>query len=155
MNLFKGLLIAAGVGLLWKGSQATKFLDQLTWTFRNVHLDFNKSLMTGFSKIYLTLNVSFSNTTNFTIGISRIVCDVAYNGYPVGSIDNNIPFEVQPQTTNDLSLPLVVRVTDAADIMTELINHLQNMTQTISFNFKGHIETGVGSFSFDETKALS
>jgi LEA14-like dessication related protein len=156
MKLFKAALLAFGIGFVVKKvSQANDFVDQLTWKFNSVKVDFNQSLMSGFSNIYLTLNISFSNTTDFAIDVSGLTCAVSYNGYPVGTINDSIPFSVLPKTDTNLLLPVVVQVDQASNIITQLINNLQSMVQTVSFEFKGNIVTGLGSFNFDETKVLS
>jgi len=143
--IFGGALVLFFVGKnIYKN--LLKTINDVKYKFTNLKFDFNKSLNSGFDRLYFSINLVLENTHNTTINVNEIFFDVFNNGVKIGTVENTTGITIKPNGTTINILDIVLKTENLPSTIQSALKNLINNNSNFVFTFVGEINTNLGTF---------
>ncbi len=123
-----------------------KTFDDLQYKFTGLKFDLTKSLSTGLSKLFFSINLVLTNTHFSNIVIHAIDFDVYYNNAKIANIVNDVDITIAPKQTTVNLLKIDVVTQNLPGAVANALQNLANKNFNFTFTFEGNITTSIGSF---------
>lgn len=145
----KKLLAILALGAVYYYAQAKEFLKEYTVKFIDAKIDFVKTRDSGFARIFFTMRIRVSNTTDFTGVLQSGYLVLSYQGKKVGESVNNDSIEIKPHQDLDIKIPVTVESLKLVQSIPAMFQML-TATRKIKFHVDGILKFKIGDYKISQ-----
>jgi len=148
--IFFGLAAALFIGAtIYKNLKQT--FDNLKYRFTGLKFNFSKSLESGLSNLFFTINLVLTNDYATTIIIHSLEFDVFFNGRKIATISEDAGVNILPKQTTINILNVDVLTNSLPSSIQYALKNLINQNTKFSFTFDGTVTTNFGTIPIKQT----
>ena len=122
--------------------------QNLKFELLKVTIDTQRTLQTGFYKLFYDITLNIINSENAAVNIKNVNLNVFLNGKNIGTLEQTINFSVPRESTKQIMFK-------ASFITLGLLSYIMDIIQngfSMNFNVKGFIDTDLGRVNVDFSK---
>jgi LEA14-like dessication related protein len=121
-------------------------INDLKYKFTSLKFDWTKSIATGLSELFFTINLVLTNNHSTTINVNGIYFDVLYNNIKLATVQNTNGISISPNNSTINLLDLQIETDNLPGAISNALKNLIGGNSNFSFTFVGTIETTIGTF---------
>jgi len=147
--ILPGILIGGGIAIFVYMNRAKQFAKNLAIQLKGIALDFNKTKQSLFLTTWTNINIAVNNPTKFQTKITSLNLVISYNGREVGKINKIGDLIVNPESSNNLTIPVGI---DTLSLFSNVASAIQAISSKlpINLNISGVINSTAGNYSINQ-----
>ena len=121
-------------------------INDLKYRFTSLKFDWTKSIATGLSELFFTINLVLTNNHSTIINVNGIYFDVLYNNVKIATVESTNGIAISPNNSTINLLNIQIETSTLPDLIKTALQNLINGNSNFTFTFVGQVETSIGTF---------
>lgn len=156
---YKGLLIAAAVGIAYYLYTAKEFTQNVKVRLAGIKFNDSKSKKNLYTQLWIDIGLIISNPSNFETTINSIALDLYFNGKKIGTVEKYGAASIKPMSENTIIVPAVIPTFSLFATISEAIKVIQaafkKESKSLTIGVKGIIKTTQGTINIDQSTSIT